>query len=292
MQKLLLTLLAVVAFKFSCAQSFKFSIGSGVPWIAQPIGTNSTSTSTTSTNPETGYEVSRSTSMSESVKGSYGAGWNANGAFCYALSENIGLELGIGYIAGKEYATASSYTESQGDIVTRSGHERETSKSRAFMFTPALRFMTQKRTFTPYFLIGPLFGKINLRRSMARSIEENGVTTVETNNTRFKGGISLGLRGAVGASVAVSRKLSLFAEIVFTGMNYYPKESELTRYTINGEDQLSTLTKNVTHTDYVNKVEHDSQQANDDVNRPNRSLRFPVPMSAISASAGVQVKLQ
>ncbi|WP_276374708.1 outer membrane beta-barrel protein [Chryseolinea sp. H1M3-3] len=291
MEKVVMTLVAVIAFAFAQAQSFKFGVGYGIPWISQPIGTNSSSTSTTTLNTETGYEVSRATSSHENMKGSYGAGWNASGAFCYTLSENIGLELGIGYAVGKEYTTRSSFT----DVYLENRNitsESETFKSRAISFTPALKFMTQRRDFTPYFLVGPIFSKVNFRSAMIRTADENGTVTTESHNTKFKGGFTLGLRGAVGVSVIVNKKLTLFSEIVFTGMNYYPKESEITHYIINGEDKIGTLTPNVRKTVYVDKIENDSDKANDNVNVPNRNLRFPVAMSSVSANAGVQVKLQ
>jgi hypothetical protein len=42
-------------------------------------------------------------------------------------------------------------------------------------------------------------------------------------------------------------------------MNYYPKESEITRYTVNGEDNVNALTQNVRKTTYHNKISTDSQ---------------------------------
>ena len=152
-----------------------------------------------------------------------------------------------------------------------------------------LKFVTHKRNFTPYFLIGPVLGKINFHRAMGRTTEDEGVVTTEFRNTKFKGGISVGLRGAVGVTVVLNRKLSLFSEITFTGMNYYPKESEITRYMVNGEDRLSLLTTNVRKTIYVDKVENDSDNATDDLHTPAESVRFPVAMSSMSANVGVLI---
>lgn len=279
-------------FGFVHAQSFKFSAGYGVPWISQQIGTNTSTTYTETIDPETGATTPRATSASELVKGSYGAGWNVNGSFGYKLSENMGLELGLSYSAGKEYTTHSLYADTRTDVVNSLSRETETSKSRAILFTPALKFMTHKRNFTPYFSVGPVFGKVNFHRSLGRSVEEDGVIGTEFRNTKFTGGISIGLRGAVGVSVVVNRKLSLFSEIIFTGMNYYPKESEITSYIINGEDKLSTLTENVRKTVYVKKLSTDTQNASDMINAPNKNVRFPVAMSALSLNAGVLIDLR
>lgn len=288
----MLTVVGVTLLGFTQAQTFKFSVGYGLPWLSQQIGINSSSTYSTTLDPGTGLEIPRVTNTSKSIKGSYGAGLNLTGAFGYTLSENIGVELGISYSTGKEFTTVSDYTDIRQEVLKSFTHESETSKSRAILFTPMLKFLTHKRNFTPYFLIGPVLGKINFHRAMARSIDADGITTAEFRNTKFKGGISIGLRGAVGVSVVLNRKLSFFSEITFTGLNYYPKESEITRYTINGEDKLSTLTPNIRKTVYVDKVDNDSNNATDDLYTPSKGVRFPVAMSSLSANAGVLITLQ
>jgi hypothetical protein len=244
MKKFLLTVVGMAFLGFVHAQSFKFSVGYGLPWLSQQIGYNSNSTYSTSLDPTTGLEVPRVTNNSKSIKGSYGSGLSVSGAFGYTLSENIALELGISYSLGKEYTTTSNYTDTRLDAFKSATYETETSKGRSVLFTPMLKFITHKRNLTPYFLIGPVFGKINFNKTMVRTTEDNGVVATEIRNTKYKGGISLGLRGAVGVSVVLNRKFSAFSEIMFTGMNYYPKQSEIVRFTINGEDRLSALTEN------------------------------------------------
>src|SRR5690606_19357864 len=129
--------------------------------------------------------------------------------------------------------------------------------------------------------IGPVFAKNNFNRAMIRSIQESDVSVTEVRNTKYKGGISVGLRGAVGASVVLNRKFSFFSEIMFTGMNYYPKESQIVRYTINGEDRMSSLTENSRKTVYVKSVNNDSDNAGDYVNRPGKAVRSSISMSAV-----------
>jgi hypothetical protein len=291
MLRILVTLVAATVFGFSHAQSFKLSVGYGIPWISQPIGTNSETAHTLTTNPETGAEQHRVTNTSEHVNGSFGAGFNASGAFTYKLAEHIALELGLTYSAGKEYTTRSLYTDMRMDVLNSMSNNSETSQSRAVLFTPALKFMTHRRTFTPYFSLGPVLGKINFRRSLAETSVEDGIVSSEYRHTKYSGGITLGLRGSVGVSVTVNKNLSWFSEISFAGMNYYAKKSEITSYIINGENRLHTLTKNVTHTNFVRKIATDSNQANDRSNAPGTSLRFPIAMSAISLNVGVVIRL-
>ena len=291
MKKILLTAVGVAFLSFVQAQSFKFSVVYGLPWLSQEIGTNSFSTYSTAVDPETGLEVPRVTNTSKSIKGSYGAGLNVSGAFGYTLSENIGLELGISYSAGKEYTTTSNYIDTRLDTLKSSTYESETSKGRAVLFTPMLKFITHKRNFTPYFLIGPVLGKMNFNRAMVRSTEESGLISTEVRNTKYKGGISVGLRGAVGASVVLNRKFSFFSEIMFTGMNYFPKESEIVRYTINGEDRLSALTENSRKTIFVKSVNNDSDSGSEYVNTPGKAVRSSLSMSSIGANIGLLISL-
>jgi hypothetical protein len=78
--------------------------------------------------------------------------------------------------------------------------------------------------------------------------------------------------------------------MIFLGMNYYAKESEITRYNINGEDRLNYLTSNVRKTIYVKKVSTDSRTITDGSTEPNQATRFPIALSSITTSAGVLVK--
>ena len=291
MVKFLATLVAVVVCGFSQAQSFKISVGYGIPWISQPIGTNSETAYTVTMHPQGGTSEHHVSRTSDQVNASYGAGFNASGAYTYKLAEHIALELGLTYAMGKKYSIESSYKTSLDDIVQSTSNERETSQSRAWLFTPALKFMTHKRVFTPYFSLGPVLGKINFRRSLAKTSDDSGITASEYRNTKFMGGIALGLRGAVGASVTINKKLSWFTEINFTGMNYYAKKSEITSYIVNGEDKIQTLSQQVRNVQYVNKVSTDTSHANDVATGPGKSLRFPLAMSAISLNLGVVINL-
>ena len=101
----------------------------------------------------------------------------------------------------------------------------------------------------------------------------------------------MGLRAGVGVTYMLNSSFSLFTEMVFLGMNYYPKESEITRYVINGEDKLNSLTNNVRKTEYVKSVTTDTREATDGSTAPHQSTRFPITMSSLSTSAGVLIKL-
>lgn len=70
------------------------------------------------------------------------------------------------------------------------------------------------------------------------------VTTYER-YTQFtsvsKGGINFGFRGAIGLQYPLSKKISLYVELMSVNTNYNFKESEVTKYLISGEDHLSSI---------------------------------------------------
>jgi hypothetical protein len=292
MTKLKLTLIAMTFLGFAQAQSFKISAGYGFPWISQQIGTNTSTVSTTTLDPATNTDLQRTTYTSQNVKGSFGAGWNIGGAYVYEFSKNLNLELGLSYVVGKKYDTQSAYSEVNSGVAENLHVESETSKSRAFLFTPMLKFMVydRRRPVTPYFFAGPVLSKVNFSRDLKQYVEENGSVSTESRSTKFNGGISLGIRGGAGVNIKMNKKMSFFSEISFTGMNYYPKDSEITKYTVNGENNISSLTQNVLKTMYVNKVTTDSQHTPEEINSPGKSLRFPVAMSSINLNVGVLIR--
>jgi hypothetical protein len=290
MVKLLLTLVSLGFFGFVQAQTFKFSAGYSFPFLSQQIGINTTSEKTTIADPKTNAVIPRMVTTSKTVQGSYGSGFTVGGAFDYKLSEHIALELGLQYNVGKKYNTTSRYTDTQLQVLKSSSNETEVSQSKAWVFSPVMKFITSQRVLTPYFLFGPALGKINFYKELDRVIEENGSLSTENHYTKFKGGISLGLRAGVGVTYMLNSSVSVFTELVFLGMNYYAKESEITRYNINGEDRLHSLTDNVRKTVYLKKVTTDSRTVTDGSTEPNQATRFPIALSSLTTSAGVLVK--
>jgi hypothetical protein len=290
MVKLFLTLVSLGFIGIVQAQTFKFSAGYSFPFLSQQIGTNTNSEKTTISDPKTSAVIPRMASTTEIVRGSYGSGFTIGGAFDYKLSEHIAVELGVNYTLGKKYSTSSRYTDTQLQELKSASSESEASQSKVLLFSPALKFITSQRMLTPYFLFGPAFGKVNFYQQLDRVLEENGTRSTENSYTKFKGGISLGLRAGVGVTYMLNSSISFFSELVFLGMNYYAKESEITRYNINGEDRLNYLTSNVRKTIYVKKVSTDSRNITDGSTEPNQATRFPIALSSITTSAGVLVK--
>ena len=57
----------------------------------------------------------------------------------------------------------------------------------------------------------------------------------------IKGGINFGFRGAIGLQYPLSKKISLYVELMSVNTNYNYKELEVTKFLISGEDYLSSI---------------------------------------------------
>jgi hypothetical protein len=68
------------------------------------------------------------------------------------------------------------------------------------------------------------------------------------------------------------------------GMNYSPKKGEVTKYTKNGEDILSSLSKSEREIEYVDHLSGNSNDFNPDETGKNLVLQFP--FSSIGLSVG------
>ena len=72
-------------------------------------------------------------------------------------------------------------------------------------------------------------------------------------------------------------------------MNYYPKKSEVTRYEIDGEDRLNTLTADQRKVNYFERVTRDTDGPIDSDDQPDQQPRISIPLSSIAANVGVKV---
>lgn len=70
-------------------------------------------------------------------------------------------------------------------------------------------------------------------------------------STHFYNGISFGLNTSLGLDVKLFHHFYAFGELVFNFINWSPSHSEITAYSNNGQDKLSSLTTSQRETDYV-----------------------------------------
>ena len=246
---------------------FRFGFGYGLPASSQLLGENYSSNSNTNL-----YS-----SKTKGIYGSLGTGLVFNTSYGHLYSKNIGLDLSLQYLAGKKYESnhTNTYIDYSGGTTT-SINESSIS-ARGIVLSPTLLFSTSAGSVRPYAKIGLVIG------SMKFVIEdENNYSNqkLET-KTEFTGGLSLGFRGGVGLDFAASKKASFFTEVMLTSLSYYPHESEVTKFLLNGIEQPDQH-KKITYEKEVNTTSSSDN---------SKQLRFAAPFGSVALNVGIKFNM-
>jgi hypothetical protein len=229
------------------------------------------------------------TTKTTAVKGSYGAGININGAVGYKFSPFIGVDLNISYQIGKEFAGTSTLTTANGTILID-----ETQQSTGFFVAPALMFMAGTENVRPYAIAGVIMGsmKVTDRLSAETSASRTGTVVYELER-ESKGEMAFGFRGGMGIDFNINTQFSVYVEGIFNSMSYYAKETNVTKYNLDGQDMLPDLTVSARKTVYVDETTTITVDGTEttDPDQPTEALRSPSPLSSIGINVGLKVKL-
>lgn len=274
--------------------SFYIKLGGGYafPSASYIIGTNNSSIYLRETDPETGFYNPAFIDKYEAVKGSYATGATASGTIGYMFSENMGVEINASYLHGKEYTTSKTSQDIIDDEIIRGSKGRTTSEAMIMLASPSFILTTGENTLKPYLSAGVVFGFIKVNSTYRYYSTYDVGNQSEERDEKYTGGLSLGLRGALGLDIKLSQRFHVFSEVAFTSLSFYPEEKEITKYIINGEDKLPTLTETGIRTVYVKGYTRDTRDAMEDnydpSDKPAKATRFSFGMSNIMASAGLK----
>jgi hypothetical protein len=292
--KKLFIFLFVAGWQIAYPQAYiKLSVGYGVPSSSQKMGTNSSFIYDRKTNPETGFLEPEYRTREEDVYGSYGSGYMVTGSFGYMFTQHLGVDLGLRYQHGKSYKTLDAQEDIIDGVVVEYSRYHNSSYGRSIMATPSLVLTTGDGMFSPYLMAGPVFGKTTVwtETENYELSDEMATESSEIRHEKASGGISIGISGTAGVRFRLTERVNLFGEVSFTGVNYYPKESEITKYTVNGEDKLSTLSVRDKKSVFVKRLTSqtgDPAKSSDD---PTEALRYSTPFSSVGFNVGVRVSM-
>lgn len=229
------------------------------------------------------------TSKTTAVKGSYGAGININGAVGYKFSPFIGIDLNISYQIGKEFQGTSSLTTANGTITID-----ETQQSTGLFVSPTLMFMAGTENVRPYAVAGVIMGSMKVTDNLSgtSSATRTG-TTISELERESKGEMAFGFRGGMGIDFNINTQFSVYVEGIFNSMSYYAKERNMTKYTVDGQDQLPDLSVRAKKTIYVDQTTTITVDGTETTNpdQPAEELRSPSPLSSIGINIGLKLKL-
>jgi opacity protein-like surface antigen len=216
-----------------------------------------------------------------------GKGANFGVSIGMMFNDNIGAELGFGYLLGSKtkfkQVLVNEIDPENIETYTLTGEIH----ANQFRLIPSLVISTDFRNFIPYAKFGVVIGlgtKITETYDDNEYLQDSIVHQVFTS----KGGIAFGVSGTLGALYQFNKKTGIFLELTTTAMSYSPKTRTLTAYSINTVDELNDLIPLQTReTEYVDDIKVDSQKAPDPT-QTTLAAKIKYPMSTFDIKLGLR----
>jgi Outer membrane protein beta-barrel domain len=217
----------------------------------------------------------KSASFTAGLSGPWGGG--------YMFSEHLGIELDVNIgIANTKYTYVDDQISSVGT--------KETMKATSYakmpiLAVPAVVIQSGGAKLNVYSRLGAVFPVknkiiIETEKSSAYSNEQR----TQELTTRFRVGFS----GALGVSHNITERILVFGEVNMLSFAPYLKESNVTKYTVNGVDNLSSMSQQDKVTKYEFSASFTSSYS---TNNPTVVQTFSVPYSNIGLAAGVSFSI-
>ncbi len=208
------------------------------------------------------------------IYGTFGNGLQFSLRGGFKMSQNFGFELGVSYLSGFNSTVRDATGPNSSDIIK--------AKSTQVNLKPGVLFETSNDALTLYSRMGfvlPVGGKTTVNQET----EFTGTqTNIKTENT---GAFSLGYFGGAGVSIKMGDNLKVFVEVESVNLRIKQKTSVITEYSVDGSDQLSSLSTQNKETEYVDAV---SSSDNTDINQPRKILANTTNFSSFGFNVGVR----
>lgn len=273
LSKNLVLLITIVAFQFSNAQNDKgFYLGLNAGFGANIGGTTNLATSFGLYNSN---EIAPGVESIEIEKLGLGKGLNAGILAGYMFNKNIGVELGINYLSGSK----SEFTQSSISGETSISEVR----GKMVQFRPTLVLAAGMNKINPYAKFGLTLGKPKGELNTNYNDPANAIV-VET-ETELTGKMALGLHGGIGLNYALNSKISLFGELIYTGLTFRPTNAKVTKAIANGVNTLPLLDVSDKEIEFVSDF---VTNAPSNSNLPTRQPAFDIPFNNIALQFGIK----
>lgn len=272
MKKLILPVLAVMAFGTVSAQfNLGVSVGYGLGSPGQFLGTDEQHDAVGLTN-------------SKAIYGTLGNGLQANLTPGYMFGEHFGIELGLNSFFGSE-TTTHKETHPSGTLT-------ETMKSSQFRITPAFYIKSGGEKMSVYARTGLLIPLLGSVKYESNDNSSPGVSVVQASTTTGK--VALGYTGAFGLNVHFGKKFGFFAEVGANSLRVKSKETEVTKYSINGNDFLGSVpayNKDIKYVDELNSSSNNfsTNPTGSTLTSPSEELRQIANFSSFFVQVGIKL---
>lgn len=214
------------------------------------------------------------------IYGTLGAGMNYELNATYMLKPNFGMELGFNYFNGTRTLTSR--------VENGFGVYESFQNSNQFRLTPKLNLQHNGEKLGFYFkpgLVLPISNVSYLEETESGSgtIAQFGQTVSTKSETKYF--FAVGYSAAIGGSVKLTEKLSLFGELNGISLKTLTKSKTMTSYVYNGIediDNLKTVDKVTTYDDQIDTI------VNNDENASKKALSLKHNYSAIFLNVGLK----
>lgn len=219
---------------------------------------------------------------------SFGGGINAQISYGIPVSENVHIDLALGYQnnlgSKREDVDYGINFDPNFNPIYEKNTTVTTYKTSSFRLAPTLRFMGEGEV-RPFAQVGPQFILASMKEVMELEAGSNTALSEEKYNMRF----SVGATAAVGVEFAMADDLMFFTALNASLGFYSPTKSEVVTMEINGQDMLGQLDTREKETEYVKEIEMGGSGTGQD--EPRQDLKSRYDYSAVGLKAGVRLIL-
>jgi len=212
-----------------------------------------------------------------------GNGFNGSLSFGYWFNKYVGIELAVSGFLGLPIKGDS--------VINLVGSSVATVKIKGSLLSviPAVVISAGLEKVNPYARFGFQIGA--LPTMVSNYSQNNGSTNPPTSKeitTVYYGGVALGYTAAGGVNFNFNKLITFNVELQFVHSTWSPNYSEIEKYSVNGQDRLSTLPTWEKQTTFVWEKNDDGVI---DMTKPRQELRESVPFSTVSINVGIKFRL-
>lgn len=214
-------------------------------------------------------------------RGSYGAGLAGCLTFGYRFTNQLAVEAGATYLAGKTYQRKELYSGSFTGQVTSQTHARMPA------FSALMVVSTSGQKWQPFAKAGIIAGSPKIYNKDHEAFNND----VIDREWEIHGKVAWGFQGGLGLNYALSPRFGLFVEGLFRSLFFVPEKGTVTSYIKNGEDQYNTLTVRQRELRYRQSYSINSNPQNQ-ANQPGQTGNDPLPFGTVGLQVGAQLNLR
>ncbi len=216
---------------------------------------------------------------------SLGKGVNSAINLGYMFNKTFGVELGLSYLMGG--TTTASITNT-----LNNNFSQQKISATMYRIVPSFIFVTPTTKYVKaYAKFGAIIGMASVKQDYSSTTpsSQSAAAYSSEQSAKYEGGTALGINSAIGAIYKLGKKLSLSFELSNINLSYAPTKYTITKYNVNGVDELATLKTNRIKTNFVESGSYDFNTKN--VDMPSQSPKTYMPMSSLGINIGLQIAL-